>query len=66
MEWVLSGLFSQTPSWFWDRSGCEEPGKFCLALFGHIVWVWVTRVGIIRDGHRIPGEVNQKALYCGR
>ena len=34
--------------------------------------VWSYRLGLghqggyLRDGHRIPGEVNQKALYCGR
>lgn len=37
---------------FWDRGGSEKlgvvmrPGKFCFALFGYIVWVLGTRVGV--------------------
>lgn len=51
LEWVLSGLFSQTPSWFWDRGGCESSmlcrvrGN-CFAVFGYIVLVFGTRLGV--------------------
>ena len=42
----LARIIFTDPSWFWDRGGCEEPGKCWCALFRYTVWVWVTWVGV--------------------
>lgn len=65
LEWVLSGFFSQTPSWFWDAGGGETlsgivcPGKFYFVLFGY-VWVFGIPEGVSGTVTRSPGRKIRK------